>query len=165
MPRLIVTTLPILLATSLFAVSGGTYGKDKECSNGTIKGDYWTVLDGTVFLAPFVGYNMPAAGSGLLSFDGKGACVFSGTVNIGGAITNVDATKFVSCTYSVFPDCTSEQTTVLKDVNVPGGTVSLTAESNFGVVSKAKELPFELSASVNGAPLIVTGTAQKTEDD
>ena len=100
MRRLTDTTLPILLAASLFAVSGGAYAGD-DCSNSSIEeDDYWTVLDGTAFvLSPLTSLNIPITSSGLLKYDGEGGCEFSGTVNIGGAITQVDAAD--SCTYSV----------------------------------------------------------------
>ena len=77
-------------------------GADDEFKNKSISGTWGFSAAGTI-VPPAVPAATPAVAVGVMTFDGKGGCSISDTINIGGTSASRTST---TCTYTVNPDGT-----------------------------------------------------------
>jgi hypothetical protein len=87
------------LANTVPFTSAGT---DDEFTNKSIRGTWGFSAAGTI-VPPAVPAATPAVAVGVMSFDGKGGCSISDTINIGGTSASRTST---TCSYAVNPDGT-----------------------------------------------------------
>ena len=101
--------------------------RHETCSVRTLRGGYGLIFQGFGTTAPvpaLTGAFLPAAGVGVVNFDGSGSLTLTDTVSTGGKVALITTTG----TYSVNSDCTGS-------LNAPGA-----AAWNFVIVHDGRQI-------------------------
>jgi hypothetical protein len=147
-------TKKTFLALMVIGLVGGfiaTSQADDQFTDRSIQGKWVFSADGTFLPGDVFPVPTPAAAVGLTTYDGKGGCFVSATLNVGG---NVIPLSSSSCNYFVNPDGTGQQITTLPFDGAPVDFVS-----DLVIVAKQKELLFTISSPQN--PLVASGVGKK----
>lgn len=99
---------------------------------GTLKGDWGFSGDG--WLVTDAPPGIPIAGVGIISFDGEGGCVVTGTTHLFGVVFDANS---VACIYTVDPDGTGTATAEFPPLP---GIASNVISTAFVIVDDAREL-------------------------
>lgn len=125
---LVIATVGVALNT---AATWGPAAQGQQFDERSLRGTYGFSAAGTI-LPPALPQPTPAVAVGTMTFDGRGACSISDTINIGGTSASRTST---SGTYSVAPD--GSGTMAVTFAGEPGPTPLA-----FVIVDHTKELRF-----------------------
>lgn len=122
----------MLAAVVLAAMLSVTVADDDGFNLGTFEGDWGFSGDG--WLVTDAPPGIPIAGVGIISFDGEGGCVVTGTTHLFGVVFDANS---VACIYTVDPDGTGTSTAEFPPLPGIANNVISTA---FVIVDDAREL-------------------------